>query len=70
MKSMTIWGAYMLILLWRFVLNMFHSLNVLLGQDNMVLQISKCYSSYTFHLISAKLYEELVTNDEYRVLLL
>ncbi len=32
----------------------------------MVLKISKCYSTYGFHLISAKLYEESGNHGEIR----
>ncbi len=41
-------------------------MNFLLTLLLMVLKISKCYSTYGFHLISAKLYEESGNHGEIR----
>ncbi len=52
-------GEYRLLLFWRFAKNQkfYATLKCLLAQDRVGLEISKLYSSYSFHPISAKLYE-------------
>ena len=47
----------------------YDTLKFLLIQDHMGLEISKCYYSYSFHLMSAELMRTLATMVQYRLLL-
>ncbi len=58
MKNMIVMGAYSL-LLFGDLPKCYGTLKFLLIQDHMRLEMSKRYSSYRFHLMLVKLYEDI-----------